>query len=151
MLIPKADRKKIHEASCSSPIPTHPPSAPSDSSAHPQTNNTQYLFREGVLVAKKDFNLPKHGDIDTKNLFVSLHLPRSKQPTLTSPGRESLSIPHLPRLPEDPVQLAILLLYPDPRRSRLPARMAPSPCRDRPSHTHQAAGRTRSPSRHDGR
>ncbi|KAJ4320808.1 hypothetical protein N0V94_003220 [Neodidymelliopsis sp. IMI 364377] len=42
MLIPKADRKLIHE----------------------------YLFREGVLVAKKDFNLPKHGDIDTKNLFV---------------------------------------------------------------------------------
>ena len=41
-LIPKADRKLIHE----------------------------YLFREGVLVAKKDFNLPKHGDIDTKNLFV---------------------------------------------------------------------------------
>ncbi|OQU98310.1 Plectin/S10 domain-containing protein isoform 1, partial [Cladophialophora immunda] len=41
-LIPKADRKKIHE----------------------------YLFREGVLVAKKDYNLPKHGDIDTKNLFV---------------------------------------------------------------------------------
>jgi small subunit ribosomal protein S10e len=41
-LIPKADRKKIHE----------------------------YLFREGVLVAKKDFNLPKHGDIDTKNLYV---------------------------------------------------------------------------------
>ncbi|KAI0850150.1 plectin/S10 domain-containing protein [Daldinia vernicosa] len=42
MLMPKADRKKIHE----------------------------YLFREGVLVAKKDFNLPKHADIDTKNLFV---------------------------------------------------------------------------------
>ncbi|KAJ5190358.1 uncharacterized protein N7498_009343 [Penicillium cinerascens] len=42
MLIPKDDRKKIHE----------------------------YLFREGVLVAKKDFNLPKHGDIDTKNLYV---------------------------------------------------------------------------------
>ncbi|PKS09690.1 hypothetical protein jhhlp_004310 [Lomentospora prolificans] len=42
MLIPKADRKKIHE----------------------------YLFREGVLVAKKDYNLPKHDDIDTKNLFV---------------------------------------------------------------------------------
>lgn len=43
-LIPKADRKKIHE----------------------------YLFREGVLVAKKDFNLPKHGSIDTKNLYVCL-------------------------------------------------------------------------------
>ena len=41
-LIPKADRKAIHE----------------------------YLFREGVLVAKKDFNQPKHGEIDTKNLFV---------------------------------------------------------------------------------
>ena len=25
---------------------------------------------EGVLVAKKDFNLPKHGEIDTKNLYV---------------------------------------------------------------------------------
>jgi len=45
-LIPKADRKKIHE----------------------------YLFREGVLVAKKDFNLPKHGDIDTKNLYVRLSI-----------------------------------------------------------------------------
>jgi hypothetical protein len=41
-LIPKADRKKIHE----------------------------YLFREGVMVAKKDFNQPKHGEIDTKNLYV---------------------------------------------------------------------------------
>ena len=41
-LIPKADRKLIHE----------------------------HLFREGVLVAKKDFNLPKHGEIDTKNLYV---------------------------------------------------------------------------------
>ncbi|KAK5944364.1 hypothetical protein PMZ80_003645 [Knufia obscura] len=42
VLIPKADRKKIHE----------------------------YLFKEGVLVAKKDYNLPKHPDIDTKNLYV---------------------------------------------------------------------------------
>jgi len=41
-LIPKADRKKIHE----------------------------HLFREGVLVAKKDFNQPKHNEIDTKNLYV---------------------------------------------------------------------------------
>ncbi|KAE8163609.1 Plectin/S10 domain-containing protein [Aspergillus tamarii] len=41
MLIPKDDRKKIHE----------------------------YLFREGVLVAKKDFE-SKHADIDTKNLYV---------------------------------------------------------------------------------
>lgn len=42
MLIPKEDRTKIHK----------------------------YLFQEGVVVAKKDFNQPKHEDIDTKNLFV---------------------------------------------------------------------------------
>ncbi|GMM38236.1 ribosomal 40S subunit protein S10A [Saccharomycopsis crataegensis] len=41
MLIPKEDRKKIH----------------------------QYLFQEGVVVAKKDFEIP-HDVIDTKNLFV---------------------------------------------------------------------------------
>lgn len=40
-LIPKADRKKVH----------------------------QYLFREGVLVAKKDFSIT-HPDIETKNLYV---------------------------------------------------------------------------------
>ncbi|ODV59389.1 40S ribosomal protein eS10 [Ascoidea rubescens DSM 1968] len=42
MLIPKEDRKKIHS----------------------------YLFQEGVVVAKKDFNQPKHEEIDTKNLYV---------------------------------------------------------------------------------
>lgn len=42
MLIPKEDRKKIH----------------------------QYLFQEGVVVAKKDFNQPKHEEIDTRNLYV---------------------------------------------------------------------------------
>ncbi|GMM58581.1 hypothetical protein DAKH74_051980 [Maudiozyma humilis] len=30
----------------------------------------RYLFQEGVCVAKKDFNQPKHEDIDTKNLYV---------------------------------------------------------------------------------
>ncbi|KAJ3106623.1 hypothetical protein HDU97_005988 [Phlyctochytrium planicorne] len=29
-----------------------------------------YLFQEGVLVAKKDFNAPKHADIDVANLYV---------------------------------------------------------------------------------
>ncbi|ODV82231.1 uncharacterized protein CANTADRAFT_43447 [Suhomyces tanzawaensis NRRL Y-17324] len=42
MLIPREERKKIH----------------------------QYLFQEGVVVAKKDFNQPKHEEIDTRNLFV---------------------------------------------------------------------------------
>jgi hypothetical protein len=31
---------------------------------------------EGVLVAKKDFNLGKHQDIDTKNLYVCIPLSR---------------------------------------------------------------------------
>ncbi|KAJ3089218.1 hypothetical protein HK102_006920 [Quaeritorhiza haematococci] len=42
MLIPKENRKKIY----------------------------QYLFQEGVMVAKKDFNSPKHQDIDVPNLQV---------------------------------------------------------------------------------
>ena len=42
MLIPKKNRKLIYE----------------------------HLFKEGVMVAKKDFNLPKHPDIDVPNLHV---------------------------------------------------------------------------------
>ncbi|ORZ29800.1 Plectin/S10 domain-domain-containing protein, partial [Catenaria anguillulae PL171] len=42
MLISKADRKQIYE----------------------------YLFREGVLVARKDFELPRHKDIPVSNLAV---------------------------------------------------------------------------------
>ena len=30
----------------------------------------KFLFREGVLYAEKDFNLPKHPDIDVPNLHV---------------------------------------------------------------------------------
>ncbi|XP_052067043.1 40S ribosomal protein S10-like [Mytilus californianus] len=30
----------------------------------------EYLFKEGVLVAKKDFGAPKHPDIDVPNLHV---------------------------------------------------------------------------------
>ncbi|KAF7845710.1 hypothetical protein BT93_L1034 [Corymbia citriodora subsp. variegata] len=42
MFITKADTKTIYEA----------------------------LFKEGVLVAQKDYNLPKHVELDVKNLFV---------------------------------------------------------------------------------
>lgn len=38
-------------------------------SGHLCADSLTYIL-EGVLVAKKDFNLPKHGDIDTKNLYV---------------------------------------------------------------------------------
>ena len=30
----------------------------------------QYLFKEGVLYAKKDFNLAKHPELDVRNLYV---------------------------------------------------------------------------------
>lgn len=30
----------------------------------------EYLFKEGVLVAKKDFTAPKHPEIDVPNLHV---------------------------------------------------------------------------------
>ena len=39
----------------------------------PKKNRVQifeYLFKEGVLVAKKDFSAPKHPDIDVPNLHV---------------------------------------------------------------------------------
>ena len=42
-MIPKADRKAIHE----------------------------YIFREGVMVCEKNYELPKHPDVDVKNLYVS--------------------------------------------------------------------------------
>ncbi|GIJ92220.1 hypothetical protein Asppvi_011197 [Aspergillus pseudoviridinutans] len=58
MLIPKEDRKKIHEYLFRGMLPSTP-------------NRAAFAAQiEGVLVAKKDFNLPKHGDIDTKNLYV---------------------------------------------------------------------------------
>ena len=39
----------------------------------PKANRTEvykYLFKEGVIYAKKDFNLPKHPEIDVPNLQV---------------------------------------------------------------------------------
>lgn len=64
-LIPKADRKKIHEYLFRG---MHLPRTPI------RTSKITMLMHvtEGVLVAKKDFNLPKHNEIDTKNLFVCL-------------------------------------------------------------------------------
>jgi len=103
MLIPKSERKKIHE----------------------------YLFREGVLVAKKDFE-SQHNDIDTKNLYVRrppcapLHTSGLKKrmwqvdTRLTQhahTGRQGMPIPHLPWLPQDSVLLAMVLLHPHPRGS----------------------------------
>lgn len=39
----------------------------------PQKNRRliyEHLFKEGVMVAKKDFNLPKHREVDVPNLQV---------------------------------------------------------------------------------
>ena len=83
---------------------------------------------EGVLVAKKDFNLPKHGDIDTKNLYVSLHWDFSivtRKPRiltyLSIIGHQGLPVSELPWLHQDPVLVAVLLLHPHPRGMSLRA------------------------------
>ena len=90
--------------------------------ARSKTNN----YAEGVLVAKKDFEI-KHNDIDTKNLYVrakaSDYCIQGFTDTASS-GSQSLPIPHLPRLLEDAILMAMVLLHPDPRRLGLPARMA---------------------------
>ena len=41
------------------------------------------LFKEGVMVAKKDWNLPKHPDVDVSNLFVIAALNVSTNPCLS--------------------------------------------------------------------
>ena len=49
-------------------------------------------------MAKKDFNLPKHGEIDTKNLYVGLDARFPCQNMLTQetllPGDQSLPVAH---------------------------------------------------------
>ena len=47
----------------------------------------EYLFKEGVLVAKKDFQAPKHPEIDVPNLQVikTLQVEYVVQ-NVTSPG-----------------------------------------------------------------
>lgn len=67
MLIPKSERKKIHE----------------------------YLFREGVLVAKKEFE-SQHNDIDTKNLYV-----RRPMPNFGTLKRQPISVAHVLRGTEE--------------------------------------------------
>ena len=81
---------------------------------------------EGVLVAKKDFNLPKHGDIDTKNLYVSLQWnfqlrPRHILMCIPTIGHQGLPVSELPWLHQDPVLVAVLLLHPHPRGMSLRA------------------------------
>jgi small subunit ribosomal protein S10e len=77
MLIPKADRKLIHEYlfrgkflfSLSGPV-FIPPHQRRPLSTLDHDKDTNAFHPEGVLVAKKDFNQPKHNEIDTKNLYV---------------------------------------------------------------------------------
>lgn len=79
-------------------------------------------------MAKKDFNLPKHGEIDTKNLYVGLDarfpclIPMSvvlklclHRKTLL-PGDQSLPVAHFAWLLEDAIFLAMVLLHPDTGR-----------------------------------
>jgi len=62
-----------------------------------------------------------------------------------------MPIPDLPLLPQNPVLLAMVLLHPNPRGPRLPARVAAPPRRDRARHAHQAAAHPRPAQGHDGR
>lgn len=74
-------------------------------------------------MAKKDFNLPKHGEIDTKNLYVGLKarfpclsfLKYTYTETLLA-GDQSLPVTHFAKLLEDTILLAMVLLHPDAGR-----------------------------------
>ena len=66
-LIPKSDRKKVHEYLFRGM--KHLQRTPCK--LHCFGEEADRMYVEGVLVAKKDFNLPKHNEIDTKNLYVS--------------------------------------------------------------------------------
>lgn len=68
-------------------------------------------------MAKKDFNQPKHGDIDTKNLYVCGSIPclfnaRSSD-GFSIIGHQGLPVPAVSRLHQDPFLVAVLLLHPD--------------------------------------
>lgn len=65
-LIPKSDRKKVHEYLFRGMKHLHRISY----KLRCFDEEINILYAEGVLVAKKDFNLPKHNEIDTKNLYV---------------------------------------------------------------------------------
>lgn len=155
MLIPKADRKKIHEVSFIQVPSTVPFKSRCDTFVNTYSDEHQLTLRSTSF--GRAYSWPRRTSTSQSmatltprtSLYVSM-FPDRKRLTLTTTGRQSLPIPHLPRLPQDPVQLAILLLHPDPRRSRLPTRMASPSCRDRPSYAHQAAGCPCSSSWHDG-
>ena len=73
---------------------------------------------EGVLVAKKDFNLPKHQEIDTKNLYVRFPLFSAFDYSHPLPaGHQSMPISYFSWLSEDSVLLAMVLLHAHTRRS----------------------------------
>merc|ERR1712227_1173090 len=79
------------------------------------------LFKEGVMVAEKI----------CKRNAGRMH------PDVKNAG--SLPVLDLPRLPQAAVCLSSLLLGSHQRRRRVPPRISPPPCRDRPSH-HEKTG-----------
>lgn len=116
------------------------------------TNTRLTTSTEGVMVAKKDFEI-KHNDIDTRNLYVrSSSFPNPTScPNETRKGHQSRPIPDLARLPAHAILVAVVLLHADARGSRLPARVAAPARRDRARHAHQAAAFARAAPRHAGR
>ena len=83
-------------------------------SCMPSKSMALRIVTEGVLVAKKDFNLPKHNEIDTKNLFVRNSCVERQPTRLPGTGHQSLPVLNLSRLPQDSVFLAMVLLHSHP-------------------------------------
>lgn len=118
MLIPKADRKKIHEVII-------------DRRRKANCSETDHL------VVPLPRGCPRRPE--------GLQPPQAPRYRHQEPVRyQGLPVAHQPRLCQDPVLVAILLLHSDPRGPRLPPRMAPPPRRDCSCHPHQAAAIARS-------
>ena len=106
----------------------------------------EHLFCDGVMVAKKDFNAPKHPDVPSvPNLQVikALQVSNATRFPQKRPSSEILLVPTLARLRNREVRLETLLLVPYERRHSIPTRFPSSPTRNR-SIDSQTSSETRS-------
>ena len=82
----------------------------------------EHLFKEGVMVAEKDFNAPKHPELESvPNLQVCVvALIFSSQYNVLCSGHQGPDFPEVSRLREGAVCLETLLLEPDQRGYPVP-------------------------------
>ena len=84
----------------------------------------EHLFKEGVMVAEKDFNAPKHPELESvPNLQVRVVavIDNCPQYNILCSGHQGPDFPEVPRLREGAVCLEALLLEPDQRGYPVPA------------------------------